>query len=74
MKIKFEFDTESENFCPQELATFQYAGALRRTVSDILELARQWEKYGDRDAIPVDEIRDSIIELCEGLDFNELGL
>ena len=60
MKITFEFDTLSENFEYPELYAVQDAQMLVHTISKILDLARHYEKYDDRESIPVDELVDKI--------------
>ena len=74
MKITFEFDTDSELFDSTELETFYQANHLRMCISDILDKLRSWEKYDNRDAIPVDEIRDTIVRIVnENCNLEKLG-
>lgn len=74
MKVVFEFDTDSELFDPVELETFYQANHLRMCISEILDKCRAWEKYDERDAIPVDEIRDTIVDIVnDNCDIAKLG-
>lgn len=45
MKITFEFDTDSENFDNTELEACKQANKLVRTLNDITECIRSWEKW-----------------------------
>ena len=74
MKITFEFDTDSELFDSIELETFYQANYLRICISEILDKCRAWEKYDEREAIPADEIRDTIVRIVnENCNLEKLG-
>lgn len=74
MKVTFEFDTQSENFDPQEYEVFKCAEDMARVLFEISNKLRSWEKYDEREAIPSDEIRDSIMGIINArVNLGKLG-
>lgn len=74
MKVKFEFDTQSEDFDRQEYEVFKCAEDMARALYEITNKLRNWEKYDEREAIPADEIRESIMDIInEHVDLEKLG-
>lgn len=74
MKIIFEFDTESENFDRTELEIHQQAWNMASCLNDILNQLRSWYKYGEREELPVDEVRDRIIDIInENVNMEKMG-
>lgn len=74
MKIKIEFDTESENFDNYELETYLHAREMLSCISEIKDKVRSWYKYDERTAIPTEEIWDSILDIInEHINLEKLG-
>lgn len=74
MKITYEFDTNDENFYPDELKRIQKADDLCSCIWDIEEQLRKWYKHDERGAIPIDEIYETIFDIIEdnGIRIDEL--
>lgn len=74
MKFIFEFDTESEDFSTCELEKYRQAPAMTYCISEIQEKVREWRKYDEREAIPVDEIADEINEIImDNVNMEKMG-
>lgn len=65
MKITYEFDTDSENWESESMTRDQYEHAFQMlmALSKILDKTREWYKYDTREAIPVEEVRDTINDI-----------
>jgi len=76
MKVIFEFDDESEKFDLTQLKKYQNTEKVVAVLGEILQKIRGWEKYDDREVIPVDEVSDTIWNIIkeEGLDVRGLGI
>lgn len=74
MKITYEFNTNDENFYPDELKRIQKADDLCSCIWDIEEQLRNWYKYDNRGSIPIDEIHKTIFDIIEdnGIRIDEL--
>lgn len=69
---KFTFEEGSDDMI--DLKLIQNATGMYLALSEIREQTRQWYKYGDREAIPVEEIRDTIWDItAEHVDLDKLG-
>lgn len=74
MKIKIEFDTDSENFSRTEFFTYMHAIDLAVALGRIQEQCRTWYKYDERTEIPDEEIRDTINNIIyDCVDMEKLG-
>lgn len=74
MKITYEFNTLSEDFEYAELHAVQDAQMLVHALSKVLDLARHYEKYDNRESIPVDELVDRIREVvCDNVTMERYG-
>lgn len=72
VNYKFTFEEGSDDLI--ELKMIQNATGMYLALSDIREQLRQWYKYGDRKAIPVEELRDTILDIiAEHVDLDKLG-
>lgn len=62
MKITYEFDTDSPNWDSESYTRNQYEHSFQMlmALSKILDKTREWYKYDTREAIPIEEIRDTI--------------
>lgn len=65
MKITYEFDTDKDNYDMQELTRVQKAFDMAYALWDIDEAIRKWYKYDEREAIPVDEIRETFVDILQ---------
>lgn len=65
MLVKFEFDTQSENFDQTELSRHYKANDMAMCLYEITNKLRKWHKYDDREVIPADEIHKKIWEIIE---------
>lgn len=67
MKIKFEFDTDSENWQDDQykLNRFNQSLDMALTLHDLNEQVFSWWDNDERDNIPSDEIRRKFIEILE---------
>lgn len=74
MKITYEFDTNDENFCPDELKRIQKADDLCSCIWDIEQKLREWYKYDNRGDIPIEEVREEILSIIDehGIRIDEL--
>lgn len=69
---KFTFEEGSDDLI--DLKLIQNATGMYLALSEIREQTRQWYKYGNREAIPVEEIRDTIWDITsEHVDLDKLG-
>ena len=69
---KFTFEEGSDDLI--DLKLIQNATGMYLALSEIREQTRKWHKYGDREAIPVEEIRDTIWDItAEHVDLDKLG-
>ena len=74
MKVKFEFDTESENFDRTELEQHIQASRMASCISKISDQIRSWYKWETRDNIPIDEIAETLREIInDEVDLERLG-
>ena len=74
MKVKFEFDTQSENFDYHEYEVFNSAEEMVTALYEISNKLRGWEKYDDREAIPASEIKETIMKIInEHVNLEKLG-
>ena len=74
MKIKFEFDTESELFDQHELNRYLNANKMAYCLSEITNKLRSWYKYDNRGEIPIQEVYDEIWDIIqEEVSMEELG-
>ena len=79
MKIKFEFDTCSEEFYDynesQTLYRMQNADELSSCLNELAEKVRSLMKYDKRENIPKDEIDDTFWEIIKdhNINFEKLG-
>lgn len=74
MKVKFEFDTESENFDMQELERHYQADKMAYCLSRITDQLRNWIKWDGRETIPVDEVHEKIWDIIqEEVNMERLG-
>ena len=74
MKVKFEFDTESENFDRTELEQHMQASRMAYCISRISDQIRSWYKWENRESIPIDEITDTLREIInDEVDLERLG-
>ena len=62
MKITYEFDTDGPNWDSERMTRDQYEHAFQMlsALSEILDKTREWYKYDQREAIPTEEIRNTI--------------
>lgn len=70
MKIIYEFDTDNENFCQDELKRLEHKEDMASCLYDIQNQLRQWYKYDNRNSIPVEEIQDKILDIYKDNDVN----
>lgn len=74
MKVKFEFDTESEFFDRYELQRHIYADKMAYCLSRITDQLRNWYKWDERESIPVDEIHEKLWDIIqEEISMEEIG-
>ena len=74
MKVKFEFDTESDTFDNCELNRFYKANNMAMCLYEITNKLRSWYKYDERGTIPIDEVHKEIWEIIEDhVNLEELG-
>ena len=79
MKIKFEFDTCSEEFYDynenQTLYRMQNADELASCLNELAEKVRSLMKYDERENIPKDEIEEVFWEITKdhNINFEKLG-
>ena len=60
MKVTFEFDTDNENFCQDELERFYRAFDMAQCIYEISNKLRGWYKYDSRSEIPIEEVHEEI--------------
>ena len=60
MKIKFELDTNDENFDQFELNRLNHATDMALCLYEITNKLRAWYKYDARGSIPIEEIHDEL--------------
>ena len=65
MKITYEFDTTSENYDKFEMLRIQKSLDMALALWDLDGKIRNWRKWDERDAIPVEEITDTFVEILE---------
>ena len=65
MKITYEFDTTSENYDKFEMLRIQKSLDMALALWDLDGKIRNWRKWDERDAIPVEEITDAFVEILE---------
>lgn len=63
MKVIFEFDTDSELFEPAQLEEYKQTESMAVALGKITDLLRTWYKYDERDCIPTEEIRETIMDI-----------
>lgn len=75
MKIKLEFDTESENYSYQEQQTYLNAQKMLLALEDIREFIRTKIKYTDETIIKLEDLEDKFWEIIKdrGISFEEMG-
>lgn len=75
MKIKLEFDTESENYSYQEQQTYLNAQKMLWALNDIREFIRSKIKYTDETTIKLEDLEDKFWEIIKDRDlsFEEMG-
>ena len=70
MKITYEFDTTSEDFDRAELLRVQKATEMTACIYDIENKLRGWYKYDPRNEVPIDEVREEILEIIRSHDID----
>lgn len=74
MKVKFEFDTQSEFFDKCELQRHMQADKMAYCLSKIADQIRNWYKWDERENIPVDEIHEKLWDIIqEEVSMEDLG-
>lgn len=74
MKIKIEFDTESELFDQYELNRYLNANKMAYCLNQITNKLRGWYKYDNRGEIPIQEVYDEIWDIIqEEVNMEDLG-
>lgn len=74
MKITYEFNTNADDFEYAELHAVEDAQTLVHIASKVLDLARYYEKYDNRESIPVDELVDRLRDLvCDNVRMERYG-
>lgn len=74
MEVVYRFTFEEGSDDLIDLKLMQNATAMYCALSEIEEQTRQWYKYGNRDSIPVEEIRDTIRDIIQDhVDLDKLG-
>ena len=74
MKIKYEFDTNDENFSHIEYERYKQADSMAICLGKIADKVRYWYNKDDRSEISTDEIGDVIFEIInEYVDLEKLG-
>jgi hypothetical protein len=73
MIAKFEFDMEK----PEDRSAFKQmtsASEMAGALYDVSQKIREWTKYGNREAIPLEEVREMFYETLSehGLDLDSL--
>lgn len=67
MKITYEFDTESEGWKEygedMKRDQFEASFGMLMALDKILDKLRDWYKYDQREAIPTDEIRETLTDI-----------
>lgn len=62
MKVTYEWDSNKDDVHDKWLV--DRSGDMFSILHDIMQQTREWLKHDSRTAIPSDEIREKIIELC----------
>lgn len=69
MKIIYEFDTDSEGWRDggESMTRDQYESAFNMLMAldKILDKIREWYKYDTREAIPTEEIRETLTNIID---------
>lgn len=74
MKIKIEFDTDSELFDQCELNRYLNANKMAHCLDQIANKLRSWYKYDNRGEIPIQEVYDEIWDIIqEEVSMEDLG-
>ena len=75
MKVKLEFDTESENYSYYEQQTYLNAQRMLWALNDIREFIRSKIKYTDETEIKLDDLEDKFWEIIHdrNINFEEMG-
>lgn len=63
MKVIYEFDTMSDNFDYHEYQVYKQAQDTAKALSEIFDKLRHYEKWDERESIPKDELRETMVEI-----------
>lgn len=70
MEVVYKFTFEEGSDDQHELNLIQKSRNMYLALYDLSQKYREWYKYGEREAIPVDEIRDTFYDILADNDIN----
>lgn len=62
VKVTYEFNTDSDNFDYHEYQMYKQAPDMARALNEIFSKLRNYEKWDERESIPKDELRETMVE------------
>lgn len=70
MEVVYRFTFEEGSDDSQELKLIEKRTAMYLALWDLSQKFREWYKYGDREAIPTEEIRETFYDILSEHDLN----
>lgn len=70
MEVIYKFDFKEDSDDLHELKLIEKRTAMYLALYDLSQKFREWYKYGEREAIPTEEIRDTFYDILADNDIN----